>query len=41
MYELRQVTKTFLTDRGTVTALRDVDLAIDEGDFLVIQGPTG
>ncbi len=41
MYELRKVTKTFRKDRGTVTALRDVDLAIDEGDFLVIQGPTG
>ncbi|HUF59820.1 MAG TPA: ABC transporter ATP-binding protein [Actinomycetota bacterium] len=41
MYELRKVTKTFRKDRGTVTALRDVDLEIDEGDFLVIQGPTG
>jgi putative ABC transport system ATP-binding protein len=41
MYELRKVTKTFRKDRATVTALRDVDLRIDEGDFLVIQGPTG
>jgi putative ABC transport system ATP-binding protein len=41
MYELRKVTKAFRKDRGTVTALRDVDLDIDEGDFLVIQGPTG
>jgi putative ABC transport system ATP-binding protein len=41
MYELRKVTKAFRKDRGTVTALREVDLEIDEGDFLVIQGPTG
>jgi len=41
MYELRKVTKTFRKDRRTVSALRDVDLVIDEGDFLVIQGPTG
>jgi putative ABC transport system ATP-binding protein len=41
MYDLRNVTKTYRKDRGTVTALRDVDLTIDEGDFLVIQGPTG
>jgi putative ABC transport system ATP-binding protein len=41
MYELRKVTKTFRKDRATVTALREVDLQIDEGDFLVIQGPTG
>jgi putative ABC transport system ATP-binding protein len=41
MYELRKVTKTFRKDRGTVTALRDVDLRMDEGDFLVILGSTG
>ena len=41
MYELRDVTKTFRTDRGPVDALRGIDLTIDEGDFLVIQGPTG
>jgi putative ABC transport system ATP-binding protein len=41
MYELRSVTKTYRKGRGTVTALQDVDLSIDEGEFLVIQGPTG
>ena len=41
MYELRKVTKAFRKERGAVTALRDVDLDIDDGDFLVIQGPTG
>ena len=41
MYELHEVTKTFRTERGVVTALREVELTIDEGDFLVIQGPTG
>ncbi|HYT29588.1 MAG TPA: ABC transporter ATP-binding protein [Actinomycetota bacterium] len=41
MYELRNVTKTYRKGRATVTALRDVDLSIDEGEFLAIQGPTG
>lgn len=38
MYELRKVWKVFRKDRGTVIALRDVDLRIHEGDFLVILG---
>jgi putative ABC transport system ATP-binding protein len=41
MYELRKVTKIYRKGRGTVTALRDVDLSIAEGEFLSIQGPTG
>jgi putative ABC transport system ATP-binding protein len=41
MYELRKVSKTYRKGRGTVVALRDVDLSIAEGEFLAIQGPTG
>ncbi len=35
--EFRQVTKTF----GTVVVLRDVDLAIDVGEVVVLIGPSG
>jgi putative ABC transport system ATP-binding protein len=41
MYELRGVTKRYTRGRETVTALDSVDLAIADGDRLVIQGPTG
>jgi putative ABC transport system ATP-binding protein len=41
MYELRHVTKIYRKGRATITALDQVDLAIEEGDFLAIQGPTG
>ncbi len=40
--ELRGVTKRFLTPSGTVyTALRDLDLAIEPGEFCAVVGPTG
>src|SRR5438309_62991 len=40
--ELRHVTKRFLTPSGTAyTALRDLDLAVQEGEFCAIVGPTG
>jgi putative ABC transport system ATP-binding protein len=41
MYELRKVTKTYRKGGTTITALQDVDLSIEEGEFLAIQGPTG
>jgi putative ABC transport system ATP-binding protein len=41
MYELRGVTKRYVRNKDTVTALDAVDLAIADGDRLVIQGPTG
>jgi putative ABC transport system ATP-binding protein len=41
MYELTNVTKTYRKSQGIVTALREVDLSIGEGEFLAIQGPTG
>jgi putative ABC transport system ATP-binding protein len=41
MYKLIGVTKNYQKGRSTVQALQGVDLAIDEGEWLTIQGPTG
>ena len=41
LYELTDVTKRFTQGRKTVDALAGVDLTIDEGEFLAIQGSTG
>src|SRR5947207_9397934 len=40
--EIRHVTKRFLTPSGTAyTALRDLDLAVGDGEFCAVVGPTG
>jgi putative ABC transport system ATP-binding protein len=41
MYKLTAVTKDYRKGRGTVHALLGVDLVIEDGDWLAIQGPTG
>jgi putative ABC transport system ATP-binding protein len=41
MYKLIGVTKTYRKGRGMVQALRDVDLVVEDGEWLAIQGPTG
>ncbi|QNA75002.1 ABC transporter ATP-binding protein [Streptomyces sp. So13.3] len=41
MYQLTGVTKHYRRGKDTVEALRGVDLTIEDGDQLVIQGPTG
>jgi putative ABC transport system ATP-binding protein len=41
MYKLTAVTKDYPKGRRLVHALRGVDLAIEDGDWLAIQGPTG
>jgi putative ABC transport system ATP-binding protein len=41
MYELSGVTKVYPKGRTTVHALQGVDLTIEDGDWLAIQGPTG
>ena len=41
MYRLTDVTKDYPKGRGVVHALRGVNLIIDDGDWLAIQGPTG
>ena len=41
LYELSGVTKRYTQRRKQVDALAGIDLTIDEGEFLAIQGPTG
>src|ERR1700675_2552624 len=41
MYELSHVAKRYHRGQGDVEALRGVDLVIEDGEFLAIQGPTG
>jgi putative ABC transport system ATP-binding protein len=41
MYKLTGVTKDYPKGRQTVHALRGVDLEIQDGEWLAIQGPTG
>jgi putative ABC transport system ATP-binding protein len=41
MYTFSGVVKTYKKGRGTVTALRGVNLEIADGEWLAIQGPTG
>ena len=41
MYKLSGVTKNYQKGRGTVVALRGVDLVVEDGEWLAIQGPTG
>ena len=41
MYKLSGVTKNYHQGRGTVAALRGVDLVIEDDEWLAVQGPTG
>jgi|SRR5690242_6555773 putative ABC transport system ATP-binding protein len=41
MYKLSGVTKDYPKGRHTVQALQGVDVVIEDGDWLAIQGPTG
>jgi putative ABC transport system ATP-binding protein len=41
MYKLTGVTKDYQKGRGVVHALRGVDLVIEDGEWMAIQGPTG
>jgi putative ABC transport system ATP-binding protein len=41
LIELRRVVKTFETAAGAFTALRDVDLRVDPGEFVAVVGKSG
>ena len=41
MYSLSGVTRTYRKRGGTVTAVRDVDLSVADGEWLAVQGRTG
>jgi putative ABC transport system ATP-binding protein len=41
MYELTGVTKLYHKGRETVPAVRDLDLIIEDGEWLAVQGRTG
>jgi putative ABC transport system ATP-binding protein len=41
VYRLISVTKNYQKGRQTVAALRGLDLVIEDGEWLAIQGPTG
>jgi putative ABC transport system ATP-binding protein len=41
MYRLSGVVKNYTKRSGTVAARRGVDLVIEDGEWLAIQGPTG
>ena len=41
MYKLTGVTKLYQKGRRTVPAVRDLDLVIEDGEWLAVQGRTG
>ena len=41
MYKLTGVNKIYQKGRRTVPAVRDLDLVIEDGEWLAVQGRTG
>jgi putative ABC transport system ATP-binding protein len=41
MYRLTDVTKLYAKGRGTIPAVRDLTLVIEDGEWLAVQGRTG
>ena len=41
MIRLNQVSKTYRTDKVETLALKDIDLAVERGEFVALMGPSG
>ena len=41
LFDLKQVEKRFVKGKETITIFDDLNLSIDEGDFVAIMGPSG
>ena len=43
LIELKQISKTYLLGKGTVKvhALRDIDMVIEQGEYIAVMGPSG
>ena len=41
MYQLTDVTKLYAKGGGTIPAVRDLTLVIEDGEWLAVQGRTG
>ena len=41
MIEIRNLTQTFVSGKDRFTALREVDLTIEENEFFTLLGPSG
>ncbi len=41
MIECQSVSKLYQTRKGVVESLRDLDLAVGKGEFVIIRGPSG
>src|ERR1035437_8659157 len=41
MYELKKLSGVYPKGRGKVTALKHVNLVIEDGEFITVQGPPG
>jgi sulfonate transport system ATP-binding protein len=41
LLDIRGLNKTFQTQKGSVHAIHDIDLAIQEGEFITVIGPSG
>ena len=41
MLELKKINKTYRTDLLETHALRDLDLTVNEGEFVAVTGPSG